>query len=250
MVNISVVSYLNSKAFVSGLETNKTKLNANITLDIPSESARKIIAGETDIALVPVAILPELDKFSIISNYCIGAFGKVHSVMLYSRVPLNNIHRIILDFHSRTSITLVKVLSRFFWKINPEFIPASDGSFISEINENTAAVVIGDRTFKLNGQYEYEFDLSEEWTHFTGLPFVFACWVSRKEHSSEFLDLFNESLKSGLGSLDSIIQTEQINHPEADIKDYLENRIHYNLGSEYHKGMNVFSELQKRLNNK
>ncbi|MBK8584164.1 MAG: hypothetical protein IPN88_01490 [Bacteroidetes bacterium] len=91
MLKISVVSYLNSKPFIYGF--NKTNFNskAAIELDIPSVCADKLLTGKVDIGLVPVAILPKLKDYFIISDYCIGANGPVDSVLLLSNVPLNEI---------------------------------------------------------------------------------------------------------------------------------------------------------------
>ena len=70
-----------------------------LSRDIPSECARKLIAGEVDLGLVPVAVIPEVNNAQIISDYCIGAEGKVHSVLLLSETPLEEIEKVYLDYH-------------------------------------------------------------------------------------------------------------------------------------------------------
>ena len=72
-----------------------------------------------DIALVPIAIIPQLSYSKIISSYGIASNGAVDTVCLFSQRPLNEIETIILDYHSRTSNELVKLLCSHYWKINP-----------------------------------------------------------------------------------------------------------------------------------
>src|SRR4051812_36736309 len=123
-IKISIVSYLNSKPFVYGIEHSDLLNEIDLQQDIPSVCAQKLIDGKVDIGLIPVAVLPLLKEKYIISDYCIGAVGKVASVMLYSDVPLDRISSVLLDYQSRTSVTLVKVLAKNFWKISPEWISA------------------------------------------------------------------------------------------------------------------------------
>ena len=110
-VKISVVSYLNSKPFIYGIEHSGLLKNFILEEDMPAVCAQKLIAGNTDIGLVPVAILPLLKDHYFVSDYCIGATQSVTSVMMFSRVPLENIKTITLDYQSRTSVALVKILA-------------------------------------------------------------------------------------------------------------------------------------------
>lgn len=182
-----------------------------------------------EIGLVPVALLPELENFKVITDYCIGANGKVDSVKLYSMVPLNEIKTVILDYQSKSSVTLTKVLNKFFWKTNFQFEDAVPG-YEQFVSGNTAVVVIGDRTFALNGTYKFEYDLAEEWKKMTGLPFVFAAWVSTGETNPEFIQEFNGALKSGVNEIDAALKKSTHQFPEKfDAEDYLKNKIDFNL---------------------
>ena len=82
-IKISVVEYLNATPFVYGL-LNSGCLNTDdvqIDLDIPSVCAKKLVDRTVDIGLVPVAIIPKLKEHYILTDYCIGADGKVNSVL-------------------------------------------------------------------------------------------------------------------------------------------------------------------------
>ena len=91
MLKISAVSYLNTIPFIHGLKQSELIHNIDLQLDYPSICADKLINGEVDLALVPVAIIPTLKEAHIISDYCIGADGAVDTVCLYSDVPITEI---------------------------------------------------------------------------------------------------------------------------------------------------------------
>lgn len=239
-VKISVVSYLNSKPFIYGLQHSDIINDINLQLDIPSVCAKKLIEGTVDIGLIPVAVLPELKEYYIISDYCIGAVGKVSSVMLYSQVPLKKIKKILLDYQSCTSVALVKVLAHNFWNINPIWVETSI-NYEDKINNETAAVIIGDRTFGLENKYAYTYDLAEEWQKHTKLPFVFACWVANRKISPVFLNKFNNALKKGLDNRPLLItELKQKANYAIDIATYLHKSISYSYNDEKQKALSLF----------
>jgi len=247
-IRVSVVAYLNAQPFIYGLKHHEIIENIDLSLDIPSECARKLLNNEADIGLVPVAVIPQLIDFEIIGSTCIGAIGKVASVLLCSDVPLHEIEQIFLDFHSRTSVTLVQILSKQFWKINAHFIQAPE-DFIEHIENITAGVIIGDRTFKLKKQYQYIYDLSEEWQMFTGLPFVFAAWVGRKGINTDFLLRFEEALQLGLKEKELVINEWQHFYGDSfDVAHYLNTNIQYELDEHKKKGLSMFFEHLRNLN--
>ncbi|MDB9964144.1 menaquinone biosynthesis protein [Vicingaceae bacterium] len=240
-VKISIVSYLNTTPLVFGIENNKSFLEQiELHKDIPSECARKLITGEVDLGLVPVAAIPSLKEAHVISEYCIGALGKVKSVLLVSDVPLEEIEGIYLDYHSRTSVNLCKVLCRELWNIAPTFI-AGEAGFENKISGSTAGVIIGDRTFHLKKDYSHQFDLAEEWQKLTNLPFVFAAWVSNKKLTTEFIAEFNEVMQEGLNQLDASIETSTQNIISKELlKEYLTTYIDFDFDVQKHEAMNLF----------
>ncbi|MCH5683464.1 hypothetical protein LWM68_03725 [Niabella sp. W65] len=148
---------------------------------------KKLKTGEIDLGLVPVAIISQLPQFYINGNYCIGAVGDVASVALFSQVPIEQIRTIYLDYQSRSSVQLLKWLVKNHWKIDPELIDAKDESYLSYIKNDTAAVIIGDRALAQRSNFRYIYDLAGEWKIATGLPFVFAAWVSTKSYQNILL---------------------------------------------------------------
>jgi len=231
---------LNSKPFIFGLNHSKLINEIDLQLDIPSVCAKKLIEGKVDIGLIPVAVLPQLKEKYIITDYCIGAEGKVASVMLYSKVPLQEIKTVLLDYQSNTSVMLVKILASHFWKISPQWVPAN-ADFENNIVGSTAAVIIGDRTFGLENKYPFSYDLAEDWQKFTHLPFVFACWVSNKKLPDDFIEEFNLALKSGIDNRSSLIAEliQQKAYP-TDIEFYLNHNIKYQYDSTKKQALSLF----------
>ncbi|MBE9466718.1 MAG: menaquinone biosynthesis protein [Bacteroidetes bacterium] len=250
-IKISVVSYTNSQPFILGMQDSEfMKNNCQIYEDMPSLCAQKLLTDKVDIGLVPVAIIPELQHYNIVSNFCIGATSQVKSVLLVSDVPIQKIKTIYLDYQSRTSILLAQILAKKFWKIDVKFLKTEQGFENKLLSKNSAYVIIGDRTFNINNKYKYKYDLAEEWIKYTDLPFVFACWVSNKNLDKQFVDNFNNSLKFGVKNIKSAINDFRENHKEYNnfnIEEYYNKNISYNLDEKKLKGMQLFLDLAKQI---
>lgn len=243
---ISIVNYTNTLPFRYGILHSGFQENVDLQFDIPSVCAQKLLEGKVDIGLIPVAVIPLLKEHHLISNFCLGSNGKVDTVKLYSRVPLEKIGTIVLDHQSRTSVTLVQVLSKNFWKISPAFIPATEG-FERSVDGNTAVVVIGDRCFDMNGKFEFEYDLAGEWNKFTGLPFVFAAWISNKKIDPDFISEFEKALAFGVGETEKAVVSNISAERQTLIKSYLTERISYDLNDDKKKAMEYFLHLLGEL---
>lgn len=239
-VKVSIVSYSNTLPFLYGLQHSGILNEIDLQLDIPSKCAEKLLTNQVDIGLVPIAILPEMKEHHIITDYCIGATKKVNSVVLYSDVPLHEIDTILLDYQSKTSINLVQVLAREFWKITPRFENASVG-FEQKIGGSIAGVIIGDRTFDLPKTFKYQYDLAEEWIRFTQLPFAFACWVSNKKMPEEFIQKLNAALKFGVENIPQSVNLSTNQHiDKSKLENYLIHDISYPLNNEKRKSIDLF----------
>ena len=231
-IRVSAISYLNSIPFVYGLEKSSVHSQIELSLDIPSECAKKLLDNKVDLGLVPVAIIPQLKFSEIISSYCIGSNGPVETVCIFSQVPLKYIEEIQLDFHSKTSVQLVQLLSKKYWDISPKFKHAKEG-FENDLTDKQAGVIIGDRAYQYRSQFKYIYDLSEEWKNYTGLPFVFACWVANKTLSEQFKESFVEALDYGVNRLDLSLEEKGMNFPSSiNQKRYLTEIISYDLDAE------------------
>lgn len=227
-IRVTAVSYLNTKPLLYGLLGNPVANQLDLQLDIPSRCAAKLESGEADIGLVPVAILPKLQQPRIISDYCIGTVGAVKTVAIFSDRPLAELERIYLDFHSRTSVELARILLEEHWQLHPELIPATEG-FQEAIGDRTGAVVIGDRTIGLERKHPFVYDLGQAWMDFTGLPFVFAAWVTNQPLPPDFLQAFNDALAAGVQKVSELMYILPSPDPSFNLEEYYTQHISYEL---------------------
>ncbi len=239
-LRITAVSYLNTFPFVYGIKESGKLKNYRLDLAVPSLCAESLKHGEADVALVPAGALPGLGKVYPVSDFCIGAVAEVRTVLLLSHQPLGQIETISLDFDSRTSVELVRVLAKHHWKIEPEYVKLKPGE-VSQLKSSQAVVAIGDKTFAMRSQYPYVYDLAGEWIKFTGLPFVFALWVSKKQLPAEITQSFSEALAFGVGNKATCLEYFRDKLPACeDCLDYLENNISFTFDQEKKSGLELF----------
>lgn len=236
-IRVGAVSYLNTKPLIYGFDRGMLKENVELIIDYPSKIASMLLDNTIDIGLVPVAIIPEMEEYYIISDYCIGSDGAVASVCLFSEVPLEKIEKILLDYQSRTSVELLKILVKEYWKIDPVF-EETTGEYQQEISGTTAALVIGDRALKQRKISTYIYDLGLEWKKFTGFPFVYAAWISNKKLDKDFVVDFNEANAYGLNRIAEIVANNPFEN--FDLQKYYTEYISYTLDENKKKGLHIF----------
>jgi len=205
--------------------------------DYPAKIAAMLLNNEIDVGLVPVAIIPKLQQHFIVTDYCIGAEGEVASVALFSEVPMEQIETVLLDYQSKTSVNLAKVLLKHYWKKEVVLEDAKE-DFRAHIKGTVAGVVIGDRALEQRRTSKYIYDLADAWQSFTGLPFVFAAWVANKPLDEAFTDAFNMANAYGIRHIDEVLQENSF---EAyDLKKYYTQNISYNLTDAKREGLEKF----------
>jgi len=248
-IRISAVKYANTYPFIYGLTETGFDRKVILETDHPADCARKLITGKVDIGLVPVAVFPMMKEYHIITDYCLGAYGKVRTVLLLSNCPFNEIKTINLDYRSRSSVNLARILAKNSWKREFRWNNTSENFDFLAIPDSEAVVLIGDQCFEYEKRFRFSIDLAEEWHKLTGLPFAFACWTSNKKLSAGFLEEFNEALGEGVRNLPSVIEKygrSGIIRGE-DLKVYLTENINFILNDDKRKAINLFLELLGRL---
>ena len=248
-IRISAVKYANTYPFIYGLIESGFDKKVILETDHPADCASKLISGRVDIGLIPVATLPLLKEYHIISDYCIGANGNVRTVMLLSNCSFEEIEAIYLDYRSRSSVNLSKVLAKNSWKKEFRWINTSEGFDFLNIGLNEAVVLIGDQCFEYENSFRYKIDLAREWKEFSGLPFVFACWAANKILYKEFIEEFDKALRSGVKNIDAVVEkfgkTGTITGKV--LKKYLTKNIDYDFNEEKKMGLKLFLELMSNL---
>ena len=199
------MNYLNTKPLIYGFEKGMMKKEIELIIDYPANIANQLVNNKIDLGLIPVAAMPRLENSFVNSDFCIACNGDVASVCLFSDVPLNEIKVILLDYQSRTSVALLKILLKEYWNISPLLVDSSSG-YEANITGTTAGLVIGDRALHQRLKNKFIFDLGEGWKGLTGLPFVFAAWVSSKSMTANFIEKFNDANYFGLKNLEEVVK--------------------------------------------
>ncbi len=145
---------------------------------------------------------------------------------------------------SLASVNLAKILLKEYWKKEVILQDASE-DFRSNIKGSVAGIVIGDRALEQRNISAFQYDLATAWIAFTGLPFVFAAWVSNKDLGEDFKDAFNRANAYGIKHIEEVVAGQD--YPVYDLRKYYTENISYALTDEKRKGIELFLEKLSRL---
>jgi chorismate dehydratase len=239
-IRVGAVSYLNTKPLLYGIENSPVMQEISLVTEYPALIADKLLKDEIDIGLVPVSIIPEMKEYHINTRFCIGCDGPVASVCLVSEVPVGEIRKVLMDYQSRTSVALAEILFEKHWKHKPVFEPAGP-DFLEQVGAETAAVVIGDRALHQRSLSAHVYDLGEAWKEMTGLPFVFAAWISNKALDPGWVRRFDQANAFGIENISRVI--EKLPEFNIDLMDYFTHYLSYEFDDKKQSGLNLFLEL-------
>jgi chorismate dehydratase len=247
-VRVGAVNYLNTKPLICDLE--QLAPEAELILDVPSQLADRLAAGELDVALIPVIEYFRAGHYSILPDIAIATRGPVLSVTLFSRVAWSNIHRVALDAGSRTSAALTQVLLRKRYGVSPEVIPLPLDRQAEDADAD-AVLLIGDRAMRacLPG-FAHAFDLGQEWYDWTGLPFVYAVWAVRPgAELGRVAGALAEAKRRGLARAGGIAHREgpRLGLDPGFCRRYLSNILHFDLGPREQAGLHHYYMLACEL---
>jgi len=235
---------LNSKPLIHGLAARLPQ--AELILDLPSRLADRLAAGDLDVALIPTFEAFRGDGYHIVSDACIACLGPVWSVKLLSKVPLHEIVSVALDEGSRTSAALTRLWLEGHVGISPQWNAWPIDRSLSEIDTD-AVLIIGDRAMRDSWQgWPRQWDLGQVWKEWTGLPFVFACWVARRpDIDPEVVTALGEVRDDGCRDLESIAAREAEHYAlsVARCLAYLSDDLHFHLHDAQIEGLRLFRRL-------
>ena len=248
---LGIVPYLNVRPLLVGLEQQFPV--ADWVRATPRDLAAMLAAGTVDIAIVSVYEgLRAADRLRLLPGAVIGSNGAVRSVSLFSRVPLTQVRRVLLDRASLTSIHLARILARELLEIEPEYehaeapiLPSLDWRALP----HDAFVVIGDTALHWEHDFPHKLDLGEGWRQLTGLPFVFAAWWARHgvALTPDQESAFAAARVRGEGCIDKLVEeilAEGQSWPGGapSLRQYLGEAINYRLGPRQLAALALFRE--------
>jgi chorismate dehydratase len=248
-LRISAISYLNTAPLMWDFEHGDAGTGFDISYTVPSQCAADLAAGAADIGIIPAAAYASISGLAILPGVAIASIRPVRSILLVSKVPLDQIRSVALDTSSLTSVALTKVLFAKWWGPGRIFTPMAPDIEKMMAGHN-AGLVIGDPALKVDRSRYLTYDLAEEWIRLTGKPFVFAFWAVRlaaltnAPATVDLVGTFQESRDHGLrpASLDRIAQkwSPRLGLSQAEIRAYLTENIYYDFDPACLDGLQLF----------
>lgn len=236
---VAAVSYINTKPLIYGLEQH-----ADLHLDVPSRLIDGLVAGEIDVALLPVADIPTLPGAQLLNLAGICCEGDTLTVRIYSDRPLHQITTLLCDTDSHTSVQLARVILRENYGTNVELKLIPKDMALNDLR--APFLLIGDKVISnapSDEIYPHQADLGLEWNLLTHLPFVFAAWTARPGYDwSGLAPILRDCLANGLNHIDEIVAVHAPpRHWPLDIaKKYLTHYLHYPLSARHLQAINLF----------
>jgi len=249
-LHISAISYLNTAPLMWDFEHGDAGKQFEISYTLPSGCARALADGTADIGIIPAAAYAGIPGLLILPDVAIASRRPVRSILLVSKVPVEQVRSVALDTSSMTSVALAKVLFEK-WLGGSRDYAALPPDLDQMLSQCDAGLLIGDPALRVDRSCYHTLDLAEEWIRFTGRPFVFAFWAMRADALREAdpaLDLpavFRQSRDHGLEpeSLNKIARewAPRLGLTEAAVRSYLTENIHYQFDSGCVEGLQLFS---------
>jgi chorismate dehydratase len=220
-----------------------------VSYTLPSACARELAAGTADIGIIPAAAYTHIPGLQILPGVAIASRRAVRSILLVSKLPIEQIRTLALDTSSMTSVALTRIIFEKWLGGGRTFTPMAP-NLEQMLAQNDAALLIGDPALQVNRSRYLTLDLAEEWIRYTGKPFVFAFWAVRGDalrEAASSLDLtavFQDSRDHGL-RLENLAQicrdwAPRLGLSEGDVRTYLTENIHYQLDPGCLEGLRLF----------
>lgn len=253
-LRVGAIDYLNPLPLFAGFEAGMVHADVDWVRGVPAEINAKVAAGEVDVALMSAeAFISQGKNLETFGDACVAAYEHVDSVRLYLKGEVADLDgaAIALTPQSASSVQLLKVLCKEFWKVSPSFDVLSIDQEMSQGWDYDAFLLIGDDCL-INREIDgyRSIDLAQAWTYATGLPFVFAVMAIRKEVQGTLAaELFRKGLQQ---SLDWAIKHpqhlwelgEQKSGLSQDCVSAYLGRLRYRMGPREQRGFERFASLR------
>jgi chorismate dehydratase len=230
-LRIGSVPYLNARPLIHDL-------GKDIVLKHPSLLSVDFSEQRLDAALLPIFSILGHSDIMVVDGVSISSRGSVYSVILAYRGSMASIRKIHLDPASCTSNHLLQVVCRQFLRMEAEF--SNDPA------DCDAQLLIGDQAIQFRKEHKTDWhflDLGEEWTQYTGLPFVYAVWAihAKKENIPAIAEALRESKARGISALPEIINALPQDQRKF-AREYLNGFIRYGLGEQEKAAVLLFTK--------
>ncbi|MHC4217729.1 MAG: menaquinone biosynthetic enzyme MqnA/MqnD family protein [Planctomycetota bacterium] len=249
-IRLGVVSFVNTLPLIDGLE-NLVDLDLRFT--VPSLLLDQLVGGEVDLALCSSIDYQRSDApLTIVPVGLLGCDGSTLTVRLYSTRPLDQISEVYCDTDSHTSVVLMQILLKEQYRIEPRLIDYDARERVADnrpLDWPQAVLLIGDKVVTDSPpaiRYPYQLDLGAAWAELTGLPFVFALWLARRECNPSIVAaaaaILDRQRRHNRERLDLIIHRRALSRGwPPDLADgYLKQEIAFEWSEQRRAGLELF----------
>ena len=245
-IKVGRVPDLNYEPFYLDMERRGIQLNQMASGSV----GPAVEKGEIDGGPVPLANCFRLeDRFQYVAGFCLAAWEKSGSIFLHCREPFAELKgaRISIPSESVTSVDLLRVLLALKYEVQPL-------AFVTPEDPHEALLLDGDQGLRrrrgVRG-YPHRYDLGEEWNRWTGLPFVFARWMARRDMEATDAALLENTLYVGLEEgVDALFHLSEPRDNllmlAKDVLEYIQG-FRYFMGLSEYKSVALFREYLGRL---
>ena len=241
-IKIGRMPYLNSDIFY--LEKIKTFDYIDLTPKKMGEAFRDGLINSGPLSMIDYF---QENQIEPVSNFCVSTKNLARSVLLFSNKDLRDIESVYITEETSTSVNLLKVLNKFFWK-NKKI------KFTNDKKVSESFLYIGDKAISMKqdklAKFESTFDLGEEWNKYTSLPFVFARWGSRNlnpKDKDRLINVLEKQINNFENNLIKIGQSRSTAIFSQDkIEEYLKG-FNYKINYPEKLSINLFKELYNKL---
>jgi chorismate dehydratase len=186
ILRIGQIDYANCFPIFNCLKNTNPECSYAFIKGVPSELNSMLSSGRLDLcpsSSIEYARHP--NNYLILKDLSISSIGRVKSVFLFSRFPIENLDGKTLGVtgESATSVNLLKIALGKFCKFHNTYVKIENAS-IDALDDFPAVLLIGDTALRAGLQDMkdvHAYDLGDIWFKNTGLPFVFALWIIREE---------------------------------------------------------------------
>lgn len=245
-LRVGCVKYLNTKPLIDGLDGEP---GVALRSDVPSALLDELVAGVTDVALVPVIDYQRSPvALAVVPVGGIGCDGPTMTVRLVSRLPIEHTTTVHTDTDSHTSLALMRVILRERYGLAPTVTDLTGEALDHAVRGDgpDTLLVIGDKVVThhpAEGIYRHVLDLGEAWKDHTGLPFVFAVWMARPTTKlGDWPGRMAQLRRANAQRIGAIVEryAAPLGWPTALAREYLEDRLRFEIGPRQLEAMEQF----------
>ncbi|MCX7895143.1 MAG: menaquinone biosynthesis protein [Thermoanaerobaculum sp.] len=244
------MKFLNARPLLAGLEAGiDAPFPYTFSVAEPARCADLLGGGQAQVGLVPVAALPWLPAVQAYPFLGIAAQGETTSVLLVSRVPLEQVRILAAHTASRTSVVLARLLLKARYGVEPRVLSANP-PVEAMLATADAAVVIGDPAMAVNGaEGLFRCDLAAEWLAWRGQPFVFALWGVQPAVPREVFSLLEASFRYAQEHFAELLPRWAANHGTSlqRAREYLGGLLRFQLGEGERRAVEDFLRLANEV---